>query len=194
MFLGTNKTSARVFRTLSNARRLTDEFTVGLNSWSPLYIPERQVALATRDDFRSYINEYRVEVAVTAITVEYNVKFYTEINMAFLNDMAKTITFPGQDKLLVAFNSLLRAADAAGIQRALGATFFLSCSFSKSTTAWFYELEAATSSFMQELFKYHEESKATHYTQLAQLYPLEDVLKNTIANMLDKSYKPECLN
>ena len=114
MFLSSNKTNSKAFRALSQARGLTDLFTVRLESWVPLYLPDTNVVILKRDDLLTFVNEHRINVALEPVTVEKNILFYTEINMAFLDNVAATISFPGQDKLLVAFNSLLRAADAAG--------------------------------------------------------------------------------
>ena len=78
--------------------------------------------------------------AVTPPTVEENLDFYTKINNAMMDEAASYIVLPEKGdiwSLVVAAGSLLRAADAIGIQRALGSTFFTTCGYSNDDFVWY---------------------------------------------------------
>ena len=65
--------------------------------------------------------------------------FYTDINNAMMDEASSYIVLPEKGdiwSLVVAAGSLLRAADAIGIQRALGATFFTRCNYSSEDFVW----------------------------------------------------------
>ena len=79
-------------------------------------------ASATIDEFTSYIGTHRNHSSDDHyyITFEQNILFYTEVNIALLDMCAKETSAPKIDRLLVEFDAILRAGDAAGIQRAMG--------------------------------------------------------------------------
>ena len=74
-------------------------------------------------------------------SVKENLNFYTSINNAMMDEAASYIVLPEKGdiwSLVVGAGSLLRAADAIGIQRALGSTFFTTCGFSQEDFVWYF--------------------------------------------------------
>lgn len=192
IFLSSNKSNIEAFRSLSQAWRHTDAHMVNLRSWTSLVLPDSNVTLHDVEQFRTLLNNYRIDLLISNVTITRNILFFTEINTAFLDSIAASVSFSGQDKLLVAFNSLLRAADASGIQRALGSTYFLPCEFSKPSRDWFYRLEATVDMYLGEVFKYHEASLILYTEGLDDLVPLAEVIQSTSNSMLDEQYTEYC--
>ena len=76
----------------------------------------------SKEDVSEYIETHRNRTAQKDVYISFedNIHFYTGINIAMLDICAKEIAAADMDRLLVAFDAILRAGDAVGIQRAMG--------------------------------------------------------------------------
>ncbi len=192
MFLSSNKTNMDAQSRVLEARDITLSHIVGLSSWNPLHIPSAKRTLSTRDVFLLYVTEYRKRVMAEVITLEENIEFYTEIDMAFLDMVAKTISVPQHDRLLIALDALLRASDDVGIQRALGSSYWSPCQFPPSRPLWFSNLDAQANAYLSQVFRYHEPSKETFTTGLRARDPVEEILYSVAEKMKDPNYVSTC--
>ncbi len=192
MYLSSNKTNTLAHAKLTANRLLTDEHITMLKGWYDLRLSRTNTTLKSSDELREYIKNHRKQVAEHPMSLEKNILFYTELNIEFLDVSAKSIHVESQDRYLVAFDSLLRAGDAAGIQRALGSSYWAPCGFSPSNFRWFQDLNAQATTFLQQLFQYHTQSQTNYVSGLKQLDPLEETLLHVSNNMLDHSYRDEC--
>ncbi len=192
IYLSSNKTNSLAFKKLTAARLITDDHINMLKTWSDMTLRSTNTSLLSSRELRDYISNYRKQVAVHPLSLEKNINFYTELNIEFLDISAMSIHVESQDRYLVAFDSLLRAGDAAGIQRALGSSYWAPCKFSPSNFNWFQDLQSQANTYLHQLFQYHIPSKTNYITGLNKLEPLEDILLTVAGNMLDHSYNDEC--
>ncbi len=193
MYLSSNKTNSLAFKKLTAARLKTDDHVKMLNDWLDLTLRSTNTTLKSTGELGDYIMRHRFQVAVHPMSFEENINFYTELNIEFLDVSAKSIHVESQDRYLVAFDSLLRAGDAAGIQRALGSSYWAPCRFSPSNFRWFQDLNAHVQTFLQQLFQYHTPSRTNYIDGLKLLDPLENTLLTVSNNMLTHSYSDKCM-
>ena len=125
MYLSSNKTNRDAGQKLTAAHGKTSASIVSLSNWFELHIIQN-VFLKTKDDLLNYIQKFNTDVFMVKepISLREAIKFYTDIDLALLDQMASRISVPEHDRLLVALYALLRASDAVGIQRALGAAYW----------------------------------------------------------------------
>ncbi len=192
MYLSSNKTNLIAYEKLNDARLKTDTHINMLNEWAYLTLPTANTTLTSRDQLTEYIRNYRSLVKEDPVSLLDNINFYTELDLKFLDVSAESIHVDSQDRYLVAFYSLLRAGDAAGIQRALGSSYWAPCHFSHSTLVLFQDLRSQTNTFLHQLFQYHIPSISHYNSGLQQLHPLQEILATVLTNMLDQSYPEEC--
>ena len=84
-----------------------------------LYVLESKADLSDiLDAHRNAIDDPKV-----TFSLDYNIKFYTNITIGLLDMCSKQISAQDMDRLLVAYDVVMRAVDAVGIQRALGSRY-----------------------------------------------------------------------
>ena len=194
MYLSSNKTNTNAGQKLTAAHGKTSVSIVSLANWFELHIPTQKVILKTKDELLNYIQKFNTDVFVVKepLPLREAIEFYTDIDLALLDQMASRISVPEHDRLLVALYALLRASDAVGIQRALGAAYWSNCQFPQGDILWFTSLQSEDKTYLDQLFRYHEESMQTYETGLRALDPLESLLASVSANMSNPSYSEIC--
>ena len=194
MYLSSNKTNRDAGQELTAAHGKTSVSIVSLSNWFELHIPAQKTTLKTRDDLLNYIQKFNTDVFVVKepLALREAIEFYTDIDLALLDQMASRISVPEHDRLLVALYALLRASDAVGIQRALGAAYWSNCQFPQGDVLWFTSLQSEDKTYLDQLFRYHEESMQTYETGLRALDPLESLLASVSADMSNPSYQQIC--
>ena len=193
MYLSSNKTNRDAGQKLTAAHGKTSVSIVSLSNWFELHIIQN-VFLKTKDDLLNYIQKFNTDVFVVKepMSLREAIKFYTDIDLALLDQMASRISVPEHDRLLVALYALLRASDAVGIQRALGAAYWSNCQFPQGDVLWFTSLQSEDKTYLDQLFRYHQESMQTYETGLRALDPLESLLISVSADMSSPSYQDIC--
>ncbi len=192
MYLSSNKTNLIAYGKLLSARLTTDDHISKLGEWTELTIQSTNTTLHSNYELKEYIRKYRIQVELFPTSLVENIQFYTELNLELLDVSAESIHVDSQDRYLVAFDALLRAGDAVGIDRALGSSYWALCGFSTSTLIWFQDLQSKTDIFLHQLFQYHTQSRYTYDSGLKLLHPLEEILANVSSNIQDLSYPEEC--
>ena len=194
MYLSSQKTNREAERKLRNAKSITSSYIARLSKWYELRIPDVNVTLKTMGSFVIYLENYRVKVLVKNVSLEENVEFYTNIDTAFLDLVANVISVPLHDRLLIALDALLRASDDIGIQRALGSSYWSPCEFPRSQPLWFLNLRSQANTYLDHTFRFHKPSLKTYTARLRALDPLEEMLDDESANMIDPAYASVCKN
>ena len=194
VFISSNQTNLESAQKLSIANSKTLTEIVDLSNWFELHIPKQQVTFKNKDGLLNHIKEFNIDVFTTkTVSLEESIYFYTQINQAILDLMAVRISVPEHDRILVALDALLRAADAVGIQRALGAAYWSNCRFPDGNILWFTNLRSENQTYLEQLFRYHEASVHAYNRGLRELDPLEALLKSYSANMSNPEYAQTCL-
>ena len=194
MYLSSNKANKDAERKLLLARSVTSTHISLLSKWYVLRIPDSNVTLETLGLLAGYVNSFGVKILVQNVSLEENIGFYTKIIVSFLDVVANVISVPRHDRLLIALDSLLRASDNLGIQRALGSSYWSPCEFPRSKPLWFSNLVSQSGAYLEQSFRFHEPSFKIYTANLQALHPLPEMLKNGSDNMLNPEYASECRN
>ena len=192
MYLSSNKLNKEAEKKVLNARSVTTSHISRLSKWLTLKIPSANVTHFTKESFAYYVSTYRVKVLVDDVSLEENIAFYTDIDIAFLDLVASEISVPLHDRLLIALDALLRASDSVGIQRALGSSYWTPCEFPRSKPQWFPDLVSESNTYLDQVFRFHEPSLQTYTTNLRAQDPLEALLDEISSNMINPEYAAEC--
>jgi hypothetical protein len=99
----------------------TDKAIAALSKWIPVDGSD------TRKAFQEDINIFRAEVKAKNLTLREVINFYTEKNAAFIRMIGKSINMEKAFKFwtdLTAYQMLIFSKEQAGIERALGSTYF----------------------------------------------------------------------
>ncbi len=145
-------------------------------------------------EYSSFMANLRQGVNDMTLTFEESTRMYTKLNDAFL-DLAITNVVLPEDKdlwrLFVAVSSLLRASDAIGIHRALGATFFIVCGYSTGVGDWFLRLDGQVEADLQLAFLNHPES-GYRYRRDFLTSTLHRAISDQTRKMTSSDYVIEC--
>ena len=148
---GTNDTLQKVLL----ARLSTDSKFTEVTIWEPVEINAQ--LLSTKFMLKDHISVHREQATSQPMTIDHNLNFYTNITLNLLNALVNSVQVPPEDdfwKLYISYDSILRAGDAAGIQRALGSAFYASCWLSKEHQEWFMTLENLAQSYLDESYRF----------------------------------------
>ncbi|XP_006825141.2 uncharacterized protein LOC100375453 [Saccoglossus kowalevskii] len=144
-------------------------------------------------ELSDFINEHRLKVLQSSVhlSIEDNIIFYTSINEALMQKNTNTLLKAKVDWLwsyLVAKSSLLSATDVIGIERALGATYYASCSpLSTSSLRWMMQVHSQGLALMREAFRYSPTLADTFYTRVEEHYPLNVSLSMMTSEVFQNS-------
>ena len=125
---------------------------------------------------------FRHRVLNLEVSPEENIRFYTNITLALLDDLINTVHIPQKGDVwnkFVAFDALSRCKDAIGIQRALGSSFFTTCAISPSNQQWFHWLESSSEANMDSAFRFHAALRDEFEAMLATAGPLQETLHHS---------------
>ena len=192
MYLSSKKQNKNAEQRVIGARTLSSLHIDRLSKWLPLTIPSANVTHPDKESFEKYVESYRIKVLIEDVGLVENIGFYTDINIAFLDLVASEISVPLHDRLLIALDALLRAADSVGIQRALGSSYWTPCQFPPSKPQWFPNLVSEANTYLDQVFRFHSASFQTYTTNLEAQHPLESRLNEIAENMISPEYATIC--
>ena len=139
-------------------------------TWNVLTV--NNVVMMSTNDLHRYVATHRLSLMVKNITFSYNIDFYTNVTLALLEAVTDGIELPAEGdlwKTFVAFDSILRASDACGIQRALGGVFFSMGGLSDEYILHFIRLDDGLDLFMKQCFRYNRLVKAMYLSGYAEM-------------------------
>ncbi|XP_067659354.1 uncharacterized protein [Haliotis asinina] len=120
-----------VLQDLKKAREKSDGAITSLSQWPSSSIPH----FKTLETFHNHIKAFREALSPGTIAVAEAVKFYTEINAVMINWVSQSVqksTSGDVWRTLVSYHMLVLSKDEAGLERALGSTFFAKGGFSQT--------------------------------------------------------------
>ena len=126
------------------------------------------------------LKSLRGDVNKNILSLREMVLRYTTLNHRLLDMSMSQVSSSTKGmpwRTLVSIDTMGRASDSVGIQRALGSTFFVTCGFDKETELWFRELETELQTYMQLSFYYNPSSYSLYFQAL-----------NETDNVMDKIY------
>ena len=135
----------------------------------------------TSGGFVRYLEEHRTRVAAKDVAVLANIRFYTNLTLQFIGETLSNVGFRFHNdmwKMFFSLESLLRAADAIGIQRALGAGFYASGGMSDVERQYFIRLESQFQLFLQQSFIYDAQFRTRYDEGIQRLRVLESAMNN----------------
>ena len=115
------------------------------------------------------INNLRKDVDENKLSIKTMIARYTALNHRLLDLSISSVDLPTLGmpwRTIVSINTLSRASDSVGIQRALGSTFFVTCGFNRETELWFMELETELQTYMQLSFFYYPRGETMYEEEL----------------------------
>ena len=130
-----------------------------LSKW-PSDVVFRDRKVVDQEDFLTILNEIRQNVTFLEITQEECITVYTEINTVFMDIATEQTRISGPLwSYLVSASAMIRASDAMGVQRALGAIYFTVCSMSKTMEELFIRMQEKASTQEALAFLYTPDYK-----------------------------------
>lgn len=190
-FLSSNGDNQGAFDRMLKKRELSDE------SLSNLWYPNdglviRGKVLNTKQDFKGFLDDYRHSVENGTVNFVSNIRFYTNITFALMDWAESIVHLPEKGKIwpmMISSTSMLRASDAIGIQRALGATFFTLCGFDTENQSWFTRLEGEAGALLNTSFTYSPASRVTYISDY-----IGTILQSEIDHQKGLMYDPAYYN
>lgn len=125
MYISSNE-NIFMYETLKMTYEDTDE-AIGLLSGWPVMSEEDPPHFRSKETYFAKIKDYRHAVLINNMTVSEIIRLYSVDNAIILGWLAKDVQFSvSRDiwRTLVAYHLLLLAKDEAGVERALGSTFY----------------------------------------------------------------------
>lgn len=108
-------------------------------------LPDTKVTSSiTFESICNDISNWRKYVDSRQVNVTANIIFYTNITRLLMRYAVKILSLPDNISLYkakIAGSILLELTDYLGIQRALGSTFYITCSYSKQESYWFQRMD-----------------------------------------------------
>ncbi len=159
MFISSGKTSLAARGKMETARAIADFKVTAVKNWPRL---THYDAIRNMTVLMDTLKGHRTSVNTTEVDIDTNIVFYTNITLALLSSMTANIILPNKGRnwhQFVAFNSILLAGDAVGIQRALGASYFAACYITTFDLSWFLRLQAEVGNYLEQVFYYSPSTK-----------------------------------
>lgn len=194
MFLGSNTSTPELTTALEKTRADTDSFLSQVALWPTIEV-NKSKTIPTILAFSSYLGVHRVRVNNRSVTIEENIIFYTDNNLALIQWMMKSFKVDGfgsLQKLQVANSALLQASDSVGIQRALGSSFFSGCAVPSRTLRWFYNLDGEGDVMLKTALTYDTDLKVKLNAKLAENAEAMRNLSSLKATMGNSSFTDSC--
>lgn len=178
MYLSSNRTNQAVRKQLAENRADTDSKFKLVTDWSFVDIYHlNKSALETRGpDFFNMMRNFRRDADQGYISITGSLKFFSKLNHELIGTLFSGSEAPNQYKHLVAFDSFARAGESAGIQRAIGAAFWIPCDYLESNKLWLIETHSDHSSMLEASFRYFPPLKESYTRIIGSYAPLwEDI-------------------
>ena len=177
IYLGVRKFDRSMYGDLQRTRETLGRQLQRLDTWVRISVDGRQ--LNSSAEFLAYLRAYRARIETRNVSQDDNIFFYTNLTQAFIGAITTAIILPKEGevwKKLIALESVLRATDAYGLQRAIGAAFFASGgNLSDENQEFFIRLESLVESFLAQSFRYLDAQYYAGYAaRIAENRPLVD--------------------
>ncbi|XP_071145724.1 uncharacterized protein [Mytilus edulis] len=178
--------SPLVFTSLKTKRLDTDSSLEALNGWITLSSPSQ---FQSREAYRAHLRTYRDNLDPINTTINAAIKFYSNDNELIIGWVGSTVQESNSEtswQLLTAYHMLLLSKEEAGIERALGSTFYARGSkFPLEDLLWYTEKKTLGETYLLRSMQYSE----TVMTLLDELYTY-----TSLATELDSMRKQISVN
>lgn len=193
VFISTNRTDFYSYNKLLSARGETEMEVSRLSNIPTIMVEEESTDSVM--EMMDVIREHRTnaDISQPIMTFEENIEFYTYINDQLLKATSRGLKVREEDRWLMAFSFLLSVGDIAGVQRALGASYFGTCILSKENKKWLTELIIRHETFLELAFTFHPESKEIYDSHIDDLLPVREEIDLVLRNLRNDSYSQACM-
>ncbi len=181
---------------LRKARSNTDNWLSEVDKF-PDNVWFRKQYVSHKFEFSSIILRVREKVFVREISIREAIHYYTDISIALTDANIESIYLPSHGELwpfLIAFQSIFKATDYIGIQRALGSTYFTPCSLDEDFSIWFYQLETQLEDYTSLAFQYDSASKNFYKSEMDKNKELVNTVMQYKEMFLNTQFQEVCLN
>ncbi len=141
------------------------------------------------------LGDLRSKVNGRELPIPKMIEQYTILDHTLLDLSVSEVDLPAKGmpwKAAVSINTLSRASDSVGIQRALGSTFFVTCGFDKATALWFIKLEQELLLFTQLSFFYYPFGFEVYQQKLSRTNNVEQNITEMKEIIAANDYVSEC--
>ena len=191
MYMSSNATDIGEIERIQKVRNNTDNSRKAVPP--NLRVTSRGFKSATfeAESLKDILNGLRGDIDTNKVNMKEMIFNYTTLNHRLLDLSLASVDLPTKGmpwRAIVAINTLSRASDSVGIQRALGSTFFVTCGFDKETELWFMELETELQTYMQLSFFYDPASNSEYLNALDKI---DDIMNRLIymKSIIQENYK-----
>ena len=187
MFMSSNVSNVGEIENVQRAREKTDDARIVVPSDIKLTfsnVSRNAIGLTY------IINNLRKDVDENKLSIKTMISRYTALNHRLLDLSIASVDLPTLGmpwRTIVSINTLSRASDSVGIQRALGSTFFVTCGFNRETELWFMELETELQTYMQLSFFYYPRGETMYEEGLDKTDNVLDKISNMKATMWENN-------
>lgn len=195
MYLSSSGENNDSFDDLSDLRLKSDST---LNSiWWPDYGIDIGERIYTKPEMQILMKDWRRMVDIGDVNFKNNIVFYSEINESIMAFAISLVILPDTSnydlsKAMVAGDALLHLTDIAGVQRALGSTFFTLCEFSTDNLQWFSELEGRSVELLAIALQYDKTVKSAYTKNQESSQFVSDLLRSKKGLMWSDAYRQNC--
>lgn len=121
----------------------------------------------SKDRLHSYVKDHRNNLDWSTTTIQEEIAFYTKINNHLIDWIGETVYKSPQSakyvwKTLFSFYLLIVSKEQAGIERALGSTYFASGKMSDEDFIWYYRERTLGEAFLETSADYLNEVDVTY--------------------------------
>lgn len=145
-------------------------------------------------DFYRYLTDERKKIDNFNVTFQEAIQTYTRVIAAVGGGVSSGpgfSTIGSLQQMFVATNSILRATDVYGIQRALGSSFYTNCEMQSAEYEWYTSLTGQSSALVAFVSNYDAPSGHQIATEINAFNTVFEDLKNCMWN---DSCKESCRN
>ena len=173
MYLSTDSPSSNLVAKMVHIQDNVVLSMAKITTWNVLIV--NSVVMMSTNDLHRYLADHRLSLMMKNMTFSNNIDFYTNVTLALLEAVTDGIELPAEGdlwKTFVAFDSILRASDSCGIQRALGGVFFSRGGLNDEYILHFIRLDNALDLFLQQCFRYNRLVHAMYLSGYAEMKPV----------------------
>ncbi|XP_063410504.1 uncharacterized protein LOC134693590 [Mytilus trossulus] len=143
-----------VLTSLESNRLKTDIALDSLTKWISVTCPTH---FLTRKAYQVRLQDYRKKLEPTNTTIKAAVEFYSNDNDVMIDWVGLTVKDSESETTwqeLTAYHMLLLSKEQAGIERAVGSTFFARGSFSVEELLWYTEKKILGATYLERSMQY----------------------------------------
>ncbi|XP_052760910.1 uncharacterized protein LOC128203508 [Mya arenaria] len=133
----------------------TDNAITVLSRW----IPIKRNNFDTKENFLQHIIEFREKLSPKNATLREVIGFYTDDNAAFIRMIGKSLNLEKPFEFwtdIVSYQMLIFSKEQAGIERALGSTYFARGFLPDEDLLWYSEKNVLGHNFLQQSLQYSD--------------------------------------